>query len=166
MAQSSCPSEPTATACPIGSCTRTWFASRARGHGQPGGYSCRRLLRPDVVVYDAADWRAADASRILSETSESRGEPSATSACRRTVRAFRRAGTEAELTGIRSAGTGAHRGPADRILDELIAIDARIIYIGMHPDDQKILYERIKQTEEAVSAGYALLSGWLGGYLL
>ena len=31
----------------------------------------------------------------------------------------------------------------------------------MHPDDQKILYERIKQTEKCYGAGYALLSGWL-----
>ena len=44
-----------------------------------------------AVVYDAADSWAADASRILSENLRAAGgEPPATSACRRTVRAFRR----------------------------------------------------------------------------
>ena len=70
---------------------------------------------------------------------------------------------------------GGHRGRTDgdplrrgrgltadvgrQILDELIAIDARIIYIGMHPDDQKILYERIKQTEKCARAGRRLFPG-------
>ena len=116
-----------------------------------------------AVVYDAADSWAADASRILSENlRDADGEPLGNKCVSSYCTRLPEAGTEAELTGIRFDEDGGLTADlADKILDELIAIDARIIYIGMHPDDQKILYERIKQTEKCYGAGYALLSGWL-----
>ena len=67
-------------------------ASRAPRTRSARGFSCRRLLRLEAHRrrLRRQTW-AADASRILSETSEPRAaNPSATSACRRTVRAFRR----------------------------------------------------------------------------
>jgi len=50
---------------------------------------------------------------------------------------------------------------ADEILRELEANDAKIIYVAMHPRDQKVLFECIKETGMMHGAGHAILSGWL-----
>ena len=49
---------------------------------------------------------------------------------------------------------------ADSILDELVAIDAKIIYLMITPSDTKVLFERIYQTKKCFGAGYAYFTGW------
>ena len=125
----------------ISPCTRTWFASRARGHGQPGGFSCGKLLRLEAHRRRLRRRRLVGRGRvgILSENLRTAGgEPPATSACRRAGTRLRRQAPRPSKPGIRFDEDGELTADlADGILDELIAIDAGIIYIGMHPDDQR-----------------------------
>ena len=89
----------TATSVPIGSCADLVRLSSSEDTVSQGVIAVADYRRKRIaVVYRAADSWAADASRILSENLRVAGaNPSATSACRRTVRAFR----------------GGHRGRTD-----------------------------------------------------
>ena len=49
---------------------------------------------------------------------------------------------------------------ADQILDELVALDAKIIYLMITPADTKVIFERIYQTKKCFGVGYAYFTGW------
>ena len=55
---------------------------------------------------------------------------------------------------------------ADRILDELIAIDAKIIYIGMPPTIKRFSTSGSSRRRSAMAPGTPPFRVALGGYLL
>ena len=119
-----------------------------------------------AVVYDAADAWAADAARVFSESFKAQGgsvlgnKCVSAGNCEIPADVYADEGG-ADLVGVRFDDATLTADLADAILDELVAVGAKIIYIAAYPADQRIIYERIKQTEKCYGAGYAILSGWL-----
>jgi len=119
-----------------------------------------------AVVYDAADAWAADAARVFSERLKAQGGSVLGNKCVSAGNCEIPADVQAlpgggELVGVRFDDAALTEDLADAILDELVAVGAKIIYIAAYADDQRIIYERIKQTQKCYGAGYAILSGWL-----
>ena len=150
-------------------------------NGQPGGYSGHRLLWLGPHRRRLRRRRLVGRGRVedIERKPPTRGTATYPSA-RRGVSLYctgirsDKPRTEAQLTGIRFDEVGADTWTtrstadlADEILDELEAIDAKIIYIGDAPRRPKDSLRADQGDGQMHGAGHAILSGVaLGGYLL
>ena len=122
-----------------------------------------------AIVYDATDSWAADTARVLSENLGNAriatlGDKCVSRSCTTTESKSDHRGPK---KGIRFDKEDAHwvntlmtTDVADQILDELVALDAKIIYLMITPADTKVIFERIYQTKKCFGVGYAYFTGW------
>jgi hypothetical protein len=122
-----------------------------------------------AIVYDATDSWAADTARVLSENLGNAGIAVLGDKCvsRSCTTSESKSDHDGPRSAIRFDKADPHWGNtlmttdvADSILDELVALDAKIIYLMITPSDTKVLFERIYQTKKCFGAGHAYFTGW------